>query len=79
MGNAFIEQLDALEKKGYKKGLAQGRIDGENNLALLLNNLLTYDCLDQARKACKDFVYCANLMKELKISKWSEINFSDLR
>lgn len=72
MGDAFIEQLDALEKKGYEKGLAQGRIDGENNLALLLNNLLTYDCLDQAKKACKDFVYCAHLMKELKITSNEE-------
>ena len=57
----MCEFLDYIENRGINKG----RIEGENNTALLMKHLFDSNRIDDARLAASDDTYRHKLMREL--------------
>ena len=60
----MCDVLDKVENKGK----AEGKIEGKNQMALLVKKLLDQSRIEDVKRASEDETYCAKLMKELGIS-----------
>ena len=64
----MCDVLDKVENRGIAKGKAEGKLEGEDNLALLMKKLFDQNRIDDAKRASENKTYRAKLMKELGIS-----------
>lgn len=60
--------LDKVENRGFAKGKAEGKIEGEDTLALLMKKLFDQNRIEDAKKASENKEYRTQLMKEFGIS-----------
>ena len=58
---------DVLDKVEHK-GKAEGKIEGKNQMALLVKKLLDQSRIEDVKRASEDEIYRDKLMKELGIS-----------
>ena len=64
----MCDVLDKVENRGIAKGKAEGKIEGEDTLALLMKKLFDQNRIEDAKRASEDKEYRTRLMKELGIS-----------
>lgn len=64
----MCDVLDKVENRGIAKGKAEGKIEGEDTLALLMKKLFDQNRIEDAKRASADKEYRNRLMKELGIS-----------
>jgi len=60
----MCDVLDKVENKGK----AEGKIEGKNQMALLVKKLLDQSRIEDVKRASEDEAYRAKLMKELGIN-----------
>ena len=60
----MCDVLDKVENKGK----AEGKIEGKNQMALLVKKLLDQSRIEDVKRPTDNEAYCAKLMKELGIS-----------
>lgn len=60
----ICDVLDKVENRG----IAKGKAEGEDTLALLMKKLFDQNRIEDAKRASEDKEYRARLMKELGIS-----------
>mgnify|MGYP001513643685 FL=1 len=58
---------DVLDKE-ENRGIAKGKAEGEDTLALLMKKLFDQNRIEDAKRASEDKEYRTRLMKELGIS-----------
>ncbi len=61
----MCDVLDKVENRGIAKGKAEGKIEGEDALALLMKKLFDQNRIEDAKRASTDKEYRNRLMKEL--------------
>ena len=64
----MCDVLDKVENRGIAKGKAEGTIEGEDTLALLMKKLFDQNRIEDAKKASENKEYRTQLMKEFGIS-----------
>ena len=64
----MCDVLDKVENRGIAKGKAEGKIEGEDTLALLMKKLFDQNRIEDAKRASENKEYRARLMKEFGIS-----------
>lgn len=64
----MCDVLDKVENRGIAKGKAEGKIEGEDTLALLMKKLFDQNRIEDAKRASENKEYRAQLMKELGIN-----------
>ena len=64
----MCDVLDKVENRGIAKGKAEGKIEGEDTLALLMKKLFDQNRIEDAKRASENKEYRTQLMKELGIN-----------
>lgn len=63
----MCEVLDKVENRGIAKGKVEGEIEGKNQMALLVKNLLDQGRIDDVKRVSEDAAYRDELMKKFGI------------
>ena len=64
----MCEVLDKVENRGIAKGKVEGKLEGENLLALLMKKLFDQNRIEDAKRASEDKAYRDQLMKEFGLA-----------
>lgn len=64
----MCDVLDKVENRGIEKGIAKGKAEGEDTLALLMKKLFDQNRIEDAKRASENKEYRIKLMKEFGIN-----------